>query len=474
MGEGPRCQEVACCSPTPSSRSSLAPVDSNEGTGCDDGKDVLRGKRRTEPERMAGCVRIRANDCGVGRLPPRIRALAGVSRSRPAVTWGGEGNWTQRERIARVLREYDSQGNHRTGSAVDAESGRWLAEQVRLLGGEPVLERMPFSRIDIQAAYLEVDGRSVQAIPLFDGGFTGPDGVSGSLGAVGTSADIGVVRLGPRQGAKPEKYRRKTGHRALVVVTGGEAFQLPDGLALFNADSYKEPFGPPTLQVGSESWPWLEQSLARGARARVVAHVSRRTVEVFNVTAEVTGTRPGLDPLIVMTPRSGWWNCASERGCGIAIWLELVRELERIRPTRNTFFVASTGHELGHYGLGHHLSTRQSLIKKSVAWIHLGANLGAAVGANPVLQVSDDELKRIALEIMAATGNGPAVVRPVGTRPRGEARAIHDGGGRYISLLGESNLFHHPHDRWPIAVDLDAVVRFATMFVQIGIRLTAT
>ena len=56
--------------------------------------------------------------------------------------------------------------------------------------------------------------------------------------------------------------------------------------------------------------------------------------------------------------------------------------------------------------------------------------------------------------------------------PGGEARAIHDGGGRYISLLGANGLFHHPHDRWPGAVDVDRVARFAEAFVQIARRLT--
>lgn len=391
---------------------------------------------------------------------------------RPPSGVVNEPAWDQRERLARVLREYDSQGDHRTGSAVDAASGRWLADRASELGVEPVLEPVPFTRIDIQASYVEADEWSVQGVPIFDGGFTDRDGISGVLGAMGTSADIGVVRLSPFQGPELAKYRRTSRHRALIVVTGGESFGSPEGLALFNADSYTEPFGPPVLQVGSESWPRLEQALATGAKARVVVHVSRQPVDVFNVTAKVDGTRSDLAPLVVMTPRSGWWNCASERGGGIAVWLEMARELQRIRPERSAYFVASTGHELGHYGLDHYLRSRDDLVKKAVAWIHLGANFGAAVGSSPTLQTSDHEMQTLALGAMAAAGRKPATVRPVGRRPRGEADNIHDGGGRYISLLGGNGLFHHPHDRWPAAVDLDAVARFANAFVEIAMRLT--
>ncbi len=135
-------------------------------------------------------------------------AVASGALGWPSVTFGSETDWSQRERIARVLREYDSQGDHRTGSAVDAESGRWLADQLSELGAESALERMPFNRIDIQASYVEADGRSVQGIPIFDGRFTDSDGVSGSLGAVGTSAEIGVVRLSPFQGPELANYRR--------------------------------------------------------------------------------------------------------------------------------------------------------------------------------------------------------------------------------------------------------------------------
>ena len=46
--------------------------------------------------------------------------------------------------------------------------------------------------------------------------------------------------------------------------------------------------------------------------------------QAFNVVAVVSRT-DGAPPLVVMTPRSGWWSCASERGGGFACWLEIMR-----------------------------------------------------------------------------------------------------------------------------------------------------
>jgi hypothetical protein len=45
--------------------------------------------------------------------------------------------------------------------------------------------------------------------------------------------------------------------------------------------------------------------------------------------------------------------------------------------------------------------------------------------------------------------------------PAGQARNIHVEGGRYVSLLGRSPVFHTRQDRWPASVDVGAIARFA-------------
>ena len=377
-----------------------------------------------------------------------------------------------RERVARIVREYDSQGDHRTGSPVDAQSGRWLADRVDDAGIVPEIEWMGFSRIDIQAAYVEIGDRRAEGVPLFDGGFTDAAGVTGTLGALDGAGTIGLGQFGPRAGADFHAYRRTTSHRAAVTVTGGPANGVPEGLALLNAPDFKAPFGPPVLQVASRHRDWLADAAAAGAAARVVAHVSRRPEEVFNVTATLRGTEPSLAPIFVMTPRSGWWTCASERGGGIAVWLEMIRGIAAApTPRRTTVFLASTGHELGHYGLEEFLRTRSRLVRGAHAWIHLGANFGAAVGGAPLLQASSPELQDRATEALGRVGEAPARRRPVGEPPAGEARHIHAGGGTYLSVVGDNGLFHHPWDRWPDAVDVDRVARYARAFTEVGLQL---
>lgn len=377
-----------------------------------------------------------------------------------------------RERIARIVREYDAQGDHRTGSPVDAESGRWLADRVDEAGLVPEIEWMGFSRIGVQAAYVEVSGRWAEGVPLFDGGFTDEAGVTGALGALDGNGEIGLGHVGPRTGSDFPAYRRATAQRAAVTVTGGPANGVPEGLALLNAPDFKEPFGPPVLQVASRHRAWLDAAAASGATARVVAHVTRRPEEVFNVTATLRGTEPSLAPVFVMTPRSGWWTCASERGGGIAVWLEMIRGMTAApTPRRTTVFLASTGHELGHYGLEEFLRTRSRLVRSAAAWIHLGANFGAAVGGDPLLQASTIGLQERALEALQRSGETSARLRAAGAPPAGEARHIHAGGGTYLSVIGANGLFHHPWDRWPDAVDVDRIERYARAFTDVGLQL---
>jgi hypothetical protein len=56
--------------------------------------------------------------------------------------------------------------------------------------------------------------------------------------------------------------------------------------------------------------------------------------------------------------------------------------------------------------------------------------------------------------------------------PAGEARNIHVGGGRYASLLGSGPYFHSLADRWPVAVDVPAIGRYAAAVADLALTLT--
>jgi hypothetical protein len=218
---------------------------------------------------------------------------------------------TIQDRIARTIREYDGQGWHRTGTVVDLESAHWLAGLVREAGAEPVLESFNLDRVVPGESYLEVGGRRIEGLPLFDGAFTDSDGVEGRLGT--QDSEILVVEGPPMLAAETLDAARRSGnHNAIVFVTssiGGVA-----GLAPRNAADFTEPFGPPVLQVDGVERDWLIEQAESGVSVRVTVQADRESAEAVNVAAEILGRGRDLPPLVVMTPRSGWWEIAAERG----------------------------------------------------------------------------------------------------------------------------------------------------------------
>jgi hypothetical protein len=373
------------------------------------------------------------------------------------------------QRIGAIIRAYEQQGFHRTGTDVDRISGDWLANEVRQHGLEPAREDFSLSRVDPVSASLVANGRTIEGLPLFDGSFTVPAGIAGPLGSLDSDAPIGLADLPPNAaetGALGEA-RRQNRHQAIVAVTRG----VRPGFSPSNADSFLHPFGPPVLQVGDEEASFLADCARAGSKVLLTAHAERTHAQAFNVVTAVSGTDRSAAPLVVMTPRSGWWWCASERGGGLACWLEIMRTVRDAMPVRDVLFVASSGHELGHLGLDAFMERRPGLVREAKAWIHLGANIGAAQGPANNLQASDDEME--AMLVAAMTGAGLAIDRrlPRGAVPLGEALNVHHGNGRYISIIGRNDLFHNPADRGPDAVDLNVIERFARAFARVATSL---
>ena len=170
-----------------------------------------------------------------------------------------------------------------------------------------------------------------------------------------------------------------------------------------NAPAFTRPFGPPMLQVSSRETEWLKEQAETRAEATVVVHAKRTAARAFNVTAKIAGIKPTLAPIVVMAPRSGWWQCASEQGSRLACCLEAMRVLAARRPARNCFFVALSGHELGYLGMDAYLKSRADLIKGARAWIFFGSSIGEPRQGN-LIHASDDALEQWTVAAMEKEG----------------------------------------------------------------------
>jgi hypothetical protein len=371
-------------------------------------------------------------------------------------------------RAATWLQAWDAQGIHRTGTAGDAAGADWLAAEARALGAEVAIEEVAFDRLDPVKAYLEIGGarpERIGAVPVFDAPASEPDGIAGRLGA-----DIAAAELTPRAvySGEFQRLRRSGGHRALVVVCQGDA----PGLGLINAEGFRAPYGSPAIHVSSEVRDRVLAAAQDNTPARLVSVSQRTLVQAVNIVVILPGRDRAKSPLVVMTPRSSWWQSTAERGGGLVCWLESLRASISQRPCRDVVFTANTGHELGHLGLDAFVARRPGWDRPGGAiWVHYGANLGA-YGSWLSLVSNDGELRRLGLAALAAAGQPPDDIPWPSAPPSGETRDIHKAGGRYLTLVGSNRLFHLPQDRWPHAVDVPAVARIAAAAANMVLALS--
>jgi len=327
------------------------------------------------------------------------------------------------------LTAWDSQGHHRTGTTGDETGALWLEHEAAGFGVDVAAEAFTLKRLDPVACYLELDGERISAVPAFDAPGTGASGVIGTLSLSDREDAILVAQLSPRSvyTGEYDRLRRNAAHR---------------------------------------SPPWHAM---RPPRSSLTSAAAR------NVVVAISGSRRFLPPVVVMTPRSSWWQSTAERRGGIVCWLESLRALVATPPACDVFFTANSGHELGHLGLDDFIARRpgweRPISAGGATWVHFGANLGAADG-ELCLQSASDDLGQLTEFELGGAGQTPDVVAPKTLVPSGETRDIHRAGGRYVTLVGSNSWFHLPQDRWPHAVDIDAVTRVATAAAALVVKLT--
>ncbi|MDO9475397.1 MAG: hypothetical protein Q7L07_01705, partial [Pseudohongiella sp.] len=217
-------------------------------------------------------------------------------------------------------------------------------------------------------------------------------------------------------------------------------------------------------------WTDIQTLIATQQPVTLIASARRVRTTAFNLNASVAGHDPALPPVVVMTPRSGWWQCASECGGGIAAFLEIAHALSLNKPRGTVLFTANSGHELGHLGLNHFMRNNPALANDAAVWIDLGANF-AAKGSVIRLQFSDYELEELVELILGSQRLVPGLKTPIGNRPSGAVQKVFDAGGHFVSLLGSNPLLHHPNDVWPEAVDIEKTTRWAEALTGLVLEL---
>ena len=376
-----------------------------------------------------------------------------------------------KKNIEEDLIKWDSIKLHRTGTKGDNETAYWLADEIKKCGLTAEVDKFNFIKRTPGKCEVTNGTNTAIGLPMFDGGSTTFDGIKGPHGSLNNDDVIAITQYSSSANDESSinlnKARAKNKHPAIVAIADVSP-NIP-GLAVLNAESYRKPFGPPVLQVAKQEGEWL-MKLKADEKISVSVELIDEESEGLNVQTKIEGKDQSLSPLVVMTPKSGWGTCTSERGGGITIWLNAMRYLSKIKPNRNVIFTANTGHELSHLGLDHFLEKNSSLVIDAFVWVHLGANFAAKSG-QVLWQASSDEYMEKGLEQLKALNLDEITSWPVLSRPLGEARNIYDGGGKFISLLGSNSLFHHPKDIWPDSIDMEKLIKLNSFMTNMIIDM---
>lgn len=287
--------------------------------------------------------------------------------------------------IATDLATYISFGNKRSGGAGDTKCGNWLAGELARAGY--AVEKPAISVPWFDAEDCSIVAGAARAALAPQPIVTSTQGVEGPLvrvdGEARTDARLsGAIALidlpyGRWSSAQVKPIRGPVnsvfaaGARAAVIITNGPTGQI---IAL-NADGRAPMFaGPAGLLAPADARPFLDAAMRHErATVRLSGRGGRRPA--FNVIGKID--RGKRQWITVSTPRSGWTDCAGERGGGIAAWLHLAREAPTLLPDYNLAFLCNSGHEYENLGAEEALKAVAPKPAETHFWLHLGANLAA-------------------------------------------------------------------------------------------------
>lgn len=304
----------------------------------------------------------------------RSAIAAGLAASTVSVTARSAVDPLAGEALYADVKTYAGLGEHRTGTVGDDATTVWLARALKVAGY--VVERQAFDYpvFELARADLMLGGRTLDAFPYWTPRTTPAGGLTAPLSMTGGPGKIMLVDLPPGTGggldAPPPKQIADavaTGAAAVVAITENALGEM----ATLNRNPKAPAWPVPILLVAGREAAALKAAAAAGE----IATIRLEGRDVMRTPQSVIGRRlrPGK-PVVISTPKSGWFHCAGERGSGIAIWLGLARWLAA-STDHNIVVVCASGHEFDGYGAHHFTQTLAPKPEDTKLWVAIGANV---------------------------------------------------------------------------------------------------
>ncbi len=363
---------------------------------------------------------------------------------------------------------YAGFGDHRAGTAPDRQTSEWLADELRESGYETELQSWLLRQFFLKESVLKVDGKWVECFPFWYPKATGAQPVTGVLAPMtketgpgdlegkiafvdGNNLGVRVISAGVNSLAEQAAAAGAVG---LVVVVRSPSLEVPAINA--RAPYHQEPCPIPAMIVGAKN----EAELVAAAQAGTLASIRIEGRDDTNAKAyNVIGTiKRGPKWIVVTTPTSGWFQCAGERGPGVALFLGLARYAAEHEGEMSYMFIANSGHELDNAGAHASLDERAPGVNDVECWIHLGASIATRKweaiegGFKPLPEVQTNPETRTIGHIVGTPDLLPLLQRAFkevpGPTPRsggpvfGELRHFIDAGYRSFGFFGGHHYFH--------------------------------
>jgi hypothetical protein len=358
-------------------------------------------------------------------------------------------------RMLEWIEHYASLGHHRTGSPCDQATSDWLVATLNELGLQA--RSLPFHCLQarVEAACVLVAQLRIEGNCLHDAGFTPAAGITAPVRPLAQCRAGELALVMPNDTFHPRQHplmRAPEGAAGIVWVSGD-----PQGQVLLrNAEYMAEPHPVPVLQVPLAQAQALVSAAALGAPATLIVQGRREPLPATNVVAEIAGEGP---PLVLLTPKSGWFHCAAERGSGVAIVLALAAwaaqqhgQHNPSAPRRPLKLLFTSGHELGYAGLHALLQQLPALQAPGAEWLHVGASLGARYPTATHLFASHAAWREQLSAALARQGLTDIHVHPPNAQPLGEGSVIRE--HPFVSTMGTHRYFHSPLDTPALAFDM--------------------
>jgi len=389
--------------------------------------------------------------------PLALQAGSSVSAAAPS----GDVSMFGPERLLADAKAYADAGNKCSGGAGDRWAADWMAKRLEQAGFAVERQRFEAPWFEASACQLQIGALRVDLVAQPLATPTGADGLAAPLCLAEfpgrLDGAIALVRLPHRRWSSLLDRAAQTavadaierGAAAIILVTTG-----PTGEALLlNVPADRPASARPLALLAPRLAAPVVEAARHGREARFLLAGEGGNRPAENVIGRIL--RPGKRWLVVSTPRSGWTDCAGERGPGIAIWLALADWMPRVFQSHSLLFVSNSGHEYENLGASHLVEEFGPPPAETDFWLHLGANAATrdwqeipgrllplpSADPNRFLMLSPDLVER-AREIFAGQP-GIEMAYPSGEGTAGELTEIVKAGyPRHAGIFG-AHRHHH-------------------------------